>query len=198
MNTNLHPSVQTRNPQVARFLTGADSFMADRAVSLKEYGRVHFRPIRVDDEVRMTRFHGTLSEESIYLRYFEHMSLDTRTLHERLAVVCTNTEDSYALVAERDETSEDPAQILAVGRLTTTGKIDEASFALLCGEKVQATVLPRELLKCLKDIARLHGFRTVTGELLVADHDTIDLCRHQGFALHALLEDGIVQATCTL
>ena len=32
----------------------------------------------------MVRFHESLSEESVYMRYFHTMNLDQRTAHERL------------------------------------------------------------------------------------------------------------------
>jgi acetyltransferase len=46
--------------------------------------RVRVRPIRPEDEPLMVRFHETLSEQSVYMRYFHMMKLDQRTAHERL------------------------------------------------------------------------------------------------------------------
>ena len=140
----------------------------------------------------MVAFHKGLSEESIYLRFFEHITLDTRTLHERLARVCANTAESFAIVAERHETAAHPAEILGVGRLTTTAKSTAADFALLVSDEAHQTNLPRELLLRLIELARGFGFRNLTGELLVADYDGVSLCRDLGFTLHTIPEDGIV------
>jgi acetyltransferase len=60
------------------------------------------RPIRPDDEPLMVKFHKTLSEQSVYLRYFHMENLSARVAHERLIRKCNadfNTE--IALVAER-------------------------------------------------------------------------------------------------
>ena len=47
-------------------------------------------------------FHETLSERSVYLRYFHLMNLEQRTTHERLTRICFIDYDrEMALVAER-------------------------------------------------------------------------------------------------
>ena len=49
----------------------------------------------------MVRFHETLSERSVYLRYFHLMNLEQRTTHERLTRICFIDYDrEMALVAE--------------------------------------------------------------------------------------------------
>ena len=59
------------------------------------------RPIRPEDEPLMVRFHESLSEESVYMRYFHMMNLDQRTAHERLTRICFIDYDrEMALVAE--------------------------------------------------------------------------------------------------
>jgi acetyltransferase len=198
MNIHLLHPARARKTEAPSFKPDIDHCDPEQTLYLKEYGRVKLRPIRWDDEPRMIRFHENLSEESIFLRYFEHISLDTRTLHERLNRVCTNTPDSYAIVAERHETAHHAAEILAVGRLTTTDEPTAAGFAMLMSDKAQDTELPRHLLNELIQIARLHGFQTVTGELLVADHGTLNLCRKVGFSLRTIPEDGLVRVNYTL
>ncbi len=46
------------------------------------------RPIRPEDEPLLVAFHRTLSEESVYLRWFHMMSLNHRIAHERLVRIC--------------------------------------------------------------------------------------------------------------
>ena len=45
---------------------------------------VIIRPIRPEDEPLMVKFHETLSEESVYHRYFSALKLSQRVAHERL------------------------------------------------------------------------------------------------------------------
>ena len=50
----------------------------------------------------MVAFHGTLSEDSVRMRYMQGMKLDQRTAHARLVRVCFNDYDrEIALVVER-------------------------------------------------------------------------------------------------
>src|SRR5439155_18095545 len=51
---------------------------------MKDGTPVTIRPIRPEDEPLMVQFHRTLSERSVYLRYFCSLSLSTRVEHERL------------------------------------------------------------------------------------------------------------------
>jgi acetyltransferase len=198
MNANTLHSPHAQATESANFAKVPEHFEPTHTVNIKEFGRVKLRPISVQDEKAMITFHETLSEESVYLRYFEHISLDTRTLHERLARVCANTPDSYAIVAETFPLGAQPAQIIAVGRLTTTTTPDKASFALLITDNANETGLPNELMRHLLAAARVYRFHAVGGELLVADHDSLNLCRSFGFKLHTVPEDGIVRVQCSL
>lgn len=193
----LHPVVN-RDPDSPNFSYEPSKFDLEHTIYLKKYGRIRLRPIQINDEGRMVEFHEGLSEESIYLRFFEHITLDTRTLHERLAKVCANTAESFAIVAERHETASHPTEILAVGRLTTTSDPKAAAFALLVSDEAHETILPHELLLRLIEIARAFRFREMTGELLVADYDELDLCRKLGFTLHTVPEDGLVKVSLAL
>ena len=69
---------------------------------LKDGTAVTIRPIRPEDEPLIAHFHTTLSERSVYLRYFCSLSLSTRVEHERLVRICFGSYDrGFALVADR-------------------------------------------------------------------------------------------------
>src|ERR1700733_9753401 len=89
--------ITTPVPNLANFPSIA---VAEKLVTVKGYGKVKLRPIRVDDEQEMIRFHSSLSKESVYMRYFEYLGLDQRTSHDRLVRICKNTPESYAVVME--------------------------------------------------------------------------------------------------
>jgi acetyltransferase len=52
--------------------------------NLKNGQIVIIRPIRPEDEPLMVKFHATLSEQSVYFRYFHLVALKQRTSHDRL------------------------------------------------------------------------------------------------------------------
>jgi acetyltransferase len=170
----------------------------DEMTAVKGHGKLNIRPIRLDNEQEMIRFHEHISEESIYLRYFEYLGLDRRTTHERLVRICTNTPESYAIVVERPAASHRPAAIVAVGRLSKTSEPYAATFDTLMIDEEKAQQLGKVLLRRLIKLAHAFGFQVLTGELLVADHDTLNLCRALGFSLQTLPKDGLVRATLDL
>ncbi|HJZ98999.1 MAG TPA: acetate--CoA ligase family protein, partial [Candidatus Solibacter sp.] len=66
----------------------------------KDGAEVMIRPIRPEDEPAMVKFHQTLSERTVYLRYFHLMNLEQRTQHDRLTRICFIDYDrEMALVA---------------------------------------------------------------------------------------------------
>jgi len=189
--------MKTIAPFVPSFRTPPGHFDPEATIFLREYDRVKLRPIREDDESRMIDFHGSLSEESVFLRYFEHISLDTRTLHERLIRVCHNTPDSLGIVAELP-VGPGTSRILGIGRLTTAARPGCADFSILVSDEAEDTKLPRLLLERIIDTAKAYGFDTLTGELLVADHPMLKLCRRNHFELHTVAEDSIVKVRLSL
>src|SRR5215470_14979456 len=79
---------------------------------------VVIRPIRPDDQPLMVKFHGRLSDRTVYMRYFGSLSLAQRTGHERLAAICScDYVSEMVLVAEGKDPSTGEPSILAVGRL---------------------------------------------------------------------------------
>jgi acetyltransferase len=171
----------------------------DRILAVKGYGKVKIRAIRPDDEEEMVRFHQRLVQESIYMRYFEYLGLDQRTAHERLVRICKNSPDSHGIVVvELAVSKRYPAAILAVGRLTATSEPAVVTFDTLIAEQESAPHVGKVLLKQLVKLAQAFGFRILTGELLVADHDSVNLCRALGFSQETLPQDGLVRVTLDL
>lgn len=156
---------------------------------LENSTEVLIRPIRPEDEPMLARFHATLSERSVYLRYFHMMPLGTRIAHERLTRICFIDYDrEIVLVAEKDR------EILAVGRLTKAHHANEAEFALLTSDKFQGHGLGTELLKRLLEIARIEGLDRVTADILGENRQMIEICRLLGFRLKHSMGEGVVKA----
>jgi acetyltransferase len=92
-----------------------------KASTMKDGTPITIRPIRPEDEPLLVKFHQTLSEDSVRLRYFHAMKLDARTTHDRLTRVCFNDYDrELALVAERRDAARGEREILGVARLSKT------------------------------------------------------------------------------
>jgi acetyltransferase len=145
---------------------------------------VTIRPIRPEDEPLMVKFHKTLSDRSVHLRYFGLVSLERRIMHERLRRVCFIDYDrEIALVADlrnRDGTH----QILGVGRLIKEHGTDEAEFAVLISDPWQGKGFGSELLKLLVQIGRKEGLRRITGHIAPENTTMKNVSEQVGFSLH--------------
>jgi acetyltransferase len=159
---------------------------------LEDSTEVLVRPIRQEDEPMMARFHATLSERSVYLRYFHMLPLDARIDHQRLTRICFIDYDrEMVLVAERDQ------EILAVGRLVREEQAKEAEFAVLISDKFQGHGLGTELVRRLIEIARVDGLDRVIADILGENRQMIEICKLLGFHLEYSGE-GVVKAELDL
>jgi acetyltransferase len=166
---------------------------------LEDSIEVLIRPIRPDDEGLMADFHATLSERSVYLRYFHTIPLDTRISHERLTRICFIDYDrEFVLVAERMDPATANLEILAVGRLTKASQANEAEFAVLISDKFQGHGLGTELVKRLIEIARIERLDRVTGDILGENRQMLEICKLLGFSLQYSVRENVVKATLPL
>jgi acetyltransferase len=145
---------------------------------------VTIRPIRPEDEPLMVKFHKTLSDRSVHLRYFGLVSLERRIMHERLRRVCFIDYDrEIALVA--DLKNRDGAhQILGVGRLVKEHGTNEAEFAVLISDPWQGKGFGSELLKLLVQVGRKEGLRRITGHISPENTTMKSVSEQVGFSLH--------------
>jgi acetyltransferase len=146
--------------------------------------RVTLRPIRPEDEPAIARFHATLSEQSVYYRYFSLLNLPQRITHERLTRICFNDYSrEIALVAEFRDLKSGEAEIMGVGRLSRDHLSNEAEFALLVSDTWHGQGLGTELLKSLVNIGRTEKMDRITGRILTENRAMQAVCRKVGFEL---------------
>ena len=167
--------------------------------TMKDGTAVTIRPIRPEDEPVMVRFHETLSERSVYLRYFHLMNLEQRTQHERLTRICFIDYDrEMALVAERRNPETGESEILGVGRLMKIHGTNEAEVAVLISDKWQGRGLGKELLARLLIVGADEKLSKLTADILPDNRDVMRICEKLGFTLKHSLEDEVVRAEFAL
>ena len=130
------------------------------------------------------KFHETLSEESVYHRYFTQLKLDQRIAHERLTRICFNDYDrEIALVAERKDPKTKQREILGVGRLSKEHGLNQGEFALLVNDHWQKKGLGAELLKRLVAIGKAEKLTRLTAEIMSDNHAMHHISKQVGFKL---------------
>jgi acetyltransferase len=165
---------------------------------LKDGTAVTIRPIRPEDEPLMVQFHHTLSERSVYLRYFCSLSLSTRVEHERLVRICFGSYDrGFALVADRKNPETGEHEILGVGRFSAINR-GEAEAAVLVSDQWQGRGLGTELLGGVARVAREEKFKKLSGEILRDNLATQAIFKKTGFRLRAMEDPSSVSAVLEL
>jgi len=135
--------------------------------TMKDGNVVTIRPIRPEDEPLMVKFHETLSDRSVYLRYFSSLSLSRRVAHERLLRICFGDYDrEMVLVAEHTDAATGDRRIFGVGRMTKLHVGNEAEVAALVSDQYQKQGLGFELLRRIVDIARDEKLALASAEML--------------------------------
>jgi acetyltransferase len=168
-----------------------------RSAVLGDGTAIVIRPIRPDDEPLVAAFHGTLSEESVRLRYLGAPPLDQRTAHQRLVRICLADFDrEIALVAERRAADAGPGEIAAIGRLSRDrADASDAEFALLVADPWQGRGVGHLLLGHLIEVGRAEGVRTIHADILPRNLRMQRLCARLGFTVQADPNDDVVSAT---
>ena len=157
--------------------------------TLRDGTPVAIRPIRPEDEPMMARFHETLSDRSVYFRYFRAMSLEHRASHARLARLCfVDYAREMALVAIHHDSAAGRPEILGVGRLCREPGINQAEFAVVVSDCWQKHGLGTRLLKRLIEIGRAEGLARITGAILSDNVEMQHVCERLGFTVHRSLD----------
>jgi acetyltransferase len=160
---------------------------------------VTVRPICPEDEPLMVDFHRTLSEQTVYYRYFRFFKLDDRIAHERLTRICFNDYDrEIALVVEPTIPETGRRKIIAIGRLIKTHRLDEAEFAILISDQWLGKALSTKLLKQLVQIGKQEGLTRITAEIIPDNIAMQRASKKSGFTVHHDAEAGECRAVISL
>ncbi|MBX2822371.1 MAG: bifunctional acetate--CoA ligase family protein/GNAT family N-acetyltransferase [Rhodothermaceae bacterium] len=166
--------------------------------TLRSGQEVTFRPIRPEDEPLMVDLHKALSEESVYFRYFQSMSFEQRTSHNRLARLSFIDYDrDIALVLEAKNDEGNPA-FIAVGRLSRYANSNDAELSLVVTDAYQRQGIGTELVSRLISIGQKEGLAHITASTLPQNHGMKNVFKKLGFTLNYIQDEGIVQATLSL
>jgi acetyltransferase len=135
--------------------------------TMKNGNALVIRPIRPEDEPLIIKFHETVSERSVYLRYFHMEKLSARVAHDRLIQKCFIDYDrEMALVADFHNPQSGGHEIFAVGRLSKMPGEGEAEVAVIVSDQNQGQGLGTELLRRLIDVGRNEKLERIVANIL--------------------------------
>jgi acetyltransferase len=157
--------------------------------------QVTIRPIRPEDEPLMIKLHHTLSEESVFFRYFHLIKLSQRIAHQRLTRLCFIDYDrEMALVVDYQNPKTEEHELLAIGRLSKLHGTNEAEFAMLVSDRYQCQGLGTEVLRRLLQIGHDEHLTLISAEILAENSAMQRVCEKLGFRIYPTAETSVVRA----
>lgn len=166
---------------------------------MPEGTQVIIRPIRPEDEPLMVKFHETLSDRSVYFRYFHAMRLNQRIAHERLTRICfIDYAREMALVVMRLDPEAGDQEILAGGRLVKVHGTKDGEFAIIVSDHWHNRGVGTELLRRLVEIGRQEKLARIFGDILPENRGMQKVCEKLGFRCYYSAESGVVRAEIEL
>lgn len=162
---------------------------------LRDGAPVWIRAIQPEDRERLAQFHGRLSPETVYLRYFEYKPvLSPRDLsylteldyERRVALVATLAPDARA-------------PIVGVARYdvlpTLPARPVRAELGIIVEDAYQNRGIGTVLLKHLLGVAHDHGVAEITAEVLPQNTRMLELVAGAGVPVHRELDEGVIRLT---
>jgi acetyltransferase len=160
---------------------------------------VTIRPIQPEDEPLMIKFHERLSDQSVYLRYFQMVGLARRTAHDRLTRICFIDYDrEMALVAEQRDPQTEERRIVGLGNLGRVRGSNDGEVAVIVSDDYQGHGLGTELMRRLVQVARMERMTRVLASTMVENKPTIAVLKRVGFNVTVNFEDHLVDAEMNL
>jgi GNAT superfamily N-acetyltransferase len=166
-----------------------------RVIELKDRTRVHLRPIVPEDEPLLHEAVASMSERTVYFRFFSPIKRMSDALAHRLAVVDYN--DRFAVVA----TTTRPAgkeRIVGVARYDRAPQTDVAEVAVAVIDEFQRRGLGSVLLAELARVAKTHGISTFQLIVLPENGEMLGLLRNMGWIHQARLAGGVYEISFEL
>ncbi len=154
----------------------------EKQIGLRDGSSITVRPIRPEDEPLLVNFHHSLSERTVYMRYFNWMKLEQRTAHERLTRMCfVDYDRQMAFVAECHNARAGERQIVAVGRLVKSHAVEEAELAVIVADRFQKRGIGTGLVRQLVDFARDEKLERITATVLFENRPMQKVFERLGF-----------------
>jgi acetyltransferase len=164
----------------------------------KDGTKIIFRPIRPEDEPLLYKFHESLSDRSVYMRFMHPMLLSERAAHVRLSRICHGDYDrEITLIADKYEVGPGDLRVLAAARISKIHGNNAARFSLLVSDCCQGMGIGKEIMRRAIEVARQEKL-TRLEVLMTPDNQAMrHLCETTGFSF-SQTSDGLIKGDLSL
>lgn len=165
---------------------------------IKDGSTIVIRPIKAEDEPEIVKFHQTLSDRSVYLRFRSPALLSQRAAHDRLSRICHSDYDrEISLEAEKLNAAEGELRILGAARMSKLHGTNAARFSMLVSDQCQGQGIGKKLLSRLVAVARGEKLERLEAIMTPDNQAMHHLCEIHGFQFQQM-EDGMIKAELRL
>lgn len=168
-------------PVSHRFATKLDP--SGRSLVLPDGSTAAIRLSQEADRGALLAFHRSLSDTSVYFRYFSPVSIAWRTGAARMDETLHNIPDEHlTLIVEHFATENSTSSIIGVGRLVMCEDHQAtAELAMTIRDEFQGMGIGVALLDALIDTARRVGLHALVATVLTQNRRMLQLCHEHGF-----------------
>ncbi len=160
-------------------------------MKLKDGTDLFIRPLRMTDEPALRDTFYSLSEESVYHRFFRHVPTMP---HARLqAFMRTDYERTLALVATPENAEDQP--ILAVARYDLDRRTNLAEVAFVVRDEWQGKGIGTQLFGAITAAAREQGIAGFTATVLADNVGMLRVFHRAGHPIESKLVGGTYELT---
>ena len=167
-------------------------------LTIKDHSQITIRPILPEDEPYLAKFHTTLSDRTVYMRYLHPMMLTERVLHERLARLCHCDYDREIALVAVDKNKDGEQRILGIGRLSKIHGVNEARLSVLVGDPFQGMGIGSQLVSRSVDVAKGEHMQRLTATITPDNQVMQHLFQKLGFSLEPTSDGKLVFAKIEL
>ena len=176
-----------------------------RTIELRDGTKLHLRPIVPEDEPLLHEAVASMSERTVYFRFFSPIKRMSDALahrlavvdyHDRFAIVATTHRPNGNAISGRGQRVVDglaPQRIVGVARYDRARDTEVAEVALAVIDEFQRRGLGGVLLGELARVARVEGIKTFQLIVLPENREMLGLLRKMGWIHQAKLSGGMYE-----
>ena len=161
-----------------------------RTIELRDGTKLQLRPIVPEDEPLLHEAVASMSERTVYFRFFSPIKRMSDALAHRLAVV--DYHDRFAIVATTHRPNGNQ-RIVGVARYDRARGTEVAEVALAVIDEFQRRGLGGVLLGELARVARVEGIKSFQLIVLPENREMLGLLRKLGWIHQAKLTGGVYE-----
>lgn len=161
---------------------------------ISNWNDITIRPVRPEDEPLFEAFHRSLSKKTVRARYFEEMTLEERTNHERMIRIChADYSKEILLCAFKND------KIIGLIRLSKTCRSNLGVLKIIVIDSMQKKGLGTKLLSQAIQVAGSEGLKILEVHILKDNETMKKILSREGFTFSEISKSSeIIKASLSL